>query len=118
MPPTQPYAAPPAQPYAAEPYAPEPYAPDATQPFSWDEFAATQSPPPAPLTVPFEQPTEAYTVQPWQPTSAPSPPAPGPAAPTSAIDSLFGDQQFQEYEDLGVLKTVQAPTAGDTHRGR
>ena len=102
-PPTEPYVAPPTEPYVSEP----------TKPLSWGEFAATQQadalPPPAP-----EQPTQAYTVQPWQPGAATSPSVPQPqsdepADPTSAIDSLFGDHKFQEYEEVGVLKTIQVP---------
>jgi hypothetical protein len=65
-------------------------------------------------------------VVPWQPTAAPSPTVPfgalaaaahpadaaDPAVPadsTSAIDSLFADQHFSEFEEVGVLKTLQAP---------
>jgi hypothetical protein len=97
---------PPTQPYVSEP----------TKPLSWNEFASTQQtdPPPAPV----EQPTEAYTVQPWQPAAATSPAAPvttpiseHPTESTSAIDSLFGDHQFQDYEEVGVLKTIQVPPA-------
>jgi hypothetical protein len=53
-------------------------------------------------------------VQPWQPTAAPfasqseQPPV-EPDDPTSAIDSLFGDHKFQDYEEVGVLKTIQVP---------
>jgi hypothetical protein len=82
---------------------------------SWTDFASTQSPPPSPSTS-VDQPTQAFTVPPWQPTSSE---ALAPSAhddyhdqlhpPTSAIDSLFGDHQFQEYEEVGVLKAVQAP---------
>jgi hypothetical protein len=104
-PPTEQYpshAAPPTPPPVSEP----------TKPLSWDEFAATQqaaTAPPAP-----EQPTEAYTVQPWQPAAATSPSFPlqhsdEPGEPTSAIDSLFGDHKFQDYEEVGVLKTIQVP---------
>jgi Septum formation len=107
-PPTKTYAAPPTQPYVPEP----------TKPLSWDEFASSQQrdvPAPDPL-APLEQPTEAYTVQPWLPASVTSPsvPQPGsadPADPTSAIDSLFGDHKFQDYEEVGVLKTLQVPPA-------
>lgn len=91
---------------------------------SWADFAATQAPSapapsaPTPAAAPstsVDQPTEAYTVAPWQPAQT------GAAAsavadyhdqhnePTSAIDSLFGDHQFQEYEEVGVLKGSQAP---------
>ncbi|HEY5230560.1 MAG TPA: septum formation family protein, partial [Galbitalea sp.] len=107
-PPTEPYVAPPTQPYVSEP----------TKPLSWDEFASTQQPL-VPGVPPAEQPTEAYTVQPWQPAAASSPVAPATAAlpaepgePTSAIDSLFGDHQFQDYEEVGVLQTIQvSPTS-------
>jgi hypothetical protein len=100
-PPAAPYVAPPTQPYVSEP----------TKPLSWDEFAATQqaaAAPPAP-----EQPTEAYTVHPWQPAvtspSFPQQDSDEPPEPTSAIDSLFGDHKFQDYEEVGVLKTIQVP---------
>jgi hypothetical protein len=126
-PPTQPYVpapTPPAPtPPAPTPPAPtspsptQPYVPEATKPLSWTEFASTQqqgTPPPT-ATNPLEQATEAYTVQPWQPALATSPAVlqhPGdPAAPTSAIDSLFGDHKFQDYEEVGVLKTLQVPPA-------
>jgi hypothetical protein len=63
--------------------------------------------------VPLDQPTEAYTVQPWQPAAtSPGQPEQRPADPldpTSAIDSLFGDHKFQDYEEVGVLKTIQVP---------
>jgi hypothetical protein len=104
-PPTEPYSAPPTQPYVAEP----------TKPLSWDQFASTQQAPTA-APPPVDQPTEAYTVQPWQPASVTSPAAPAttPIAdhssePTSAIDSLFGDHQFQDYEEVGVLGVIQVP---------
>ena len=127
-PPTVPPVHPPAQ---SSPPAPEaPAAPPPTQPFSarldqptqplsWDEFAATQS---APTSEWVGQPTEAYTVQPVeaytvQPTEAYTPPlwqqessssgAPE-DEPTSAIDSLFGDHQFQNYEEIGLLDTVKS----------
>jgi hypothetical protein len=112
---TQPPAAPPAVPSTPPPT--QPYVPEPTKPLSWNDFASTQqaAPPVAPAS-PAEQPTEAYTVQPWQPAAATSPVAPPttPIAdhssePTSAIDSLFGDHQFQDYEEVGVLKTIQVP---------
>jgi hypothetical protein len=80
-----------------------------------------------------EQPTEAYTVQPWMPAAAsplvqderaadhptellaghstdhPTEHTADPADPTSAIDSLFGDHKFQDYEEVGVLQTIQVP---------
>jgi hypothetical protein len=107
-PPTETYVAPPTQPYVPEP----------TKPLSWDEFASSQQQDVSahdPL-APLEQPTEAYTVQPWLPASPTSPPVPqpgsvDPADPTSAIDSLFGDHKFQDYEEVGVLKTLQVPPA-------
>jgi Septum formation len=111
-----PNAASPLQPSVAEP----------TKPLSWDEFASTQqAQQPAPATS-AEQPTEAYTVQPWQPAGVTSPAAPATiplsdhvtdptsdhsADPTSAIDSLFGDHQFQDYEEVGVLGAIQVPPA-------
>jgi Septum formation len=103
-PPTTPHVAPPTQLYVPEP----------TKPLSWGEFAATQEGAPAATPQAPEQPTEAYTVLPWQPAAATSPSFPEqssdePADPTSAIDSLFGDHKFQEYEEVGVLKTIQVP---------
>jgi len=109
-------------PDAAVPDATAPVANEPTRPLSWDEFAASQQAPtqpdhvePAHAAPIFEdQPTEAYTVQPWQPVASPTSatdPAPLPDEnhnPTSAIDSLFSDQQFQAYEEVGVLKTVQS----------
>lgn len=81
-----------------------------TQPLSWDDFAATQQ-------------TEPYTVQPWQPAPRPDAPtspfaedrADAPGDPTSALDSLFAEHQFQPYEEVGVLAAVQgsAPAVGD-----
>ncbi|MDQ1563882.1 MAG: hypothetical protein QOI14_833, partial [Actinomycetota bacterium] len=73
-----------------------------------------------------DQPTAAYTVQPWEPESTPmlttpafgasSPPpadpdvpAGGATGPTSAIDSLFADNKFEEYQELGVLQTISPP---------
>jgi hypothetical protein len=111
-PPTEPYLAPPTQPSVSEP----------TKPLSWNDFASTQqAAPAAPPPAPIEQPTEAYTVQPWQPAAATSPVAPAttpisdqPSDPTSAIDSLFGDHQFQDYEEVGVLKTIQIPPTPTT----
>jgi hypothetical protein len=86
-----------------------------------------------------DEPTAAFTVPPWEPATASAAPpaapqqpaAPQPTVafdasaveqprdPTSAIDSLFGDNQFQEYEDLGVLQTItpppSAPAGPETH---
>lgn len=93
------------------PSAPTP-ASEPTQPLSWSEFAATQAPE-APPSTPLDQPTQAFTVPAWQPTHTASTAhddyVDHSAAPTSAIDSLFGDHQFQEYEEVGVLKAVQTP---------
>jgi Septum formation len=96
-----------------------------TQPLSWDEFAATQQSPTPRASAPadegqptaVDQPTEQYTVQPWQPAPRPDPPtspfaedrADAPGDPTSALDSLFAEHQFQPYEEVGVLGAVQAP---------
>jgi hypothetical protein len=104
------------------PPATRPYVSEPTKPLSWNEFASTQDTAPAePPPRPVEQPTEAYTVQPWQPAGATSPDAPvtapisdHPTESTSAIDSLFGDHQFQDYEEVGVLKTIQVPPASTT----
>jgi hypothetical protein len=106
-----------------------------TEPLSWGEFAATQQQAPMPETDPLEQPTEAYTVLPWQPAAPVNYPAdagsPGATSDgsgdpayladadahvdkTSAIDSLFADQHFEEFEEVGVLKTIQVlPAAAD-----
>jgi hypothetical protein len=148
LPPTQPYSPPPAQvlpptqPYSPIPASPpptEPFDAAATRPMSWEEFAATQAlaaaqAPPAPQAPPaglpsYEEPTQAYTVQPWDPFGSPtSPPqapaaavpiapaAANPGAPTSAIDALFGETQFQEYEEAGVLQSIQAPATDGSVR--
>lgn len=90
-----------------------------TRPLSWDEFAATQQPlNPAPTPTFVDEPTQAFTVPPWEPTAPPpvypaGPVEPAPAheqlsEPTSALDSLFGDHQFQAYEEVGVLAAVQS----------
>jgi Septum formation len=104
LPPTEPYV-PPTGPSASEP----------TQPLSWDEFAATQQQPAPAAPAPVDQPTEAYTVQPWQPAAvtSPSAPAQNPTDPTSAIDSLFGEHKFQDYEEVGVLGAIQVPAAAE-----
>jgi hypothetical protein len=117
-----------------------PVAAEPTAPLNWNDFAATQqhgfqpAPPVQELRVqepptqdpptqdPLDQPTEAYTVLPWQPTvpysslaPAGPPAAPDESDPTSAIDALFGEQKFQDYEDVGVLKALQTlpPTADE-----
>jgi hypothetical protein len=132
----QPPATPAAPPVVPPPLVPptQPYVPEPTQPLSWDEFASTQQAQQTAPVAPAEQPTEAYTVQPWQPAAVSSPAAPvmtpqwdhpteatsvyptdptsdQPADPTSAIDSLFGDHQFQAYEEVGVLGAIQVPPA-------
>jgi Septum formation len=111
-PPAEPSVAPPTEPYVAPPT--EPYVSEPTQPLSWDEFASTQqqsTPPPTPTSA--EQPTEAYTVPAWMPAAtSPADPAQHPVDatdPTSAIDSLFGEHKFQEYDELGVRGTIQVP---------
>ena len=53
-------------------------------------------------------------MQPWHPAAVTSPahPEQDPAEaadPTSAIDSLFGDHRFEDYEEVGLLKTIQVP---------
>ena len=126
---------PPAVPPPAAAAAPTtPLVPDAgepTRPLSWDEFAATQAAPAATPSGYVDEPTQAYTVAPtqafevqptaayvappWQQTG--NPPESGfihggDQEPTSAIDSLFGDHQFQAYEEVGVLKTVQGVSTG------
>lgn len=113
-------ATPAAPPAPTAPYVPPVPASELTQPMSWTDFAATQAPASAPPAH-VDQPTEAYTVAPWQPTPTASTVAAAQAdyhdghnPPTSAIDSLFGDHQFQEYEDLGVLKAAQTPTGPGT----
>jgi hypothetical protein len=104
-----------------------------------------------------DQPTAAYTVQPWEPGAASADPlatqpisstelfgselfatpvfgastlppadpdldavAEQPAVqgdPTSALDSLFADNKFEEYEELGVLQTISPPpTSLDAHQ--
>jgi hypothetical protein len=115
--PVPPLVVPPTPSYETPTVAYTPVVDEPTRPLSWDEFAASQqavppaSAPQAPQAF-TDQPTEAYTVQPWQPAaSEPVAPVVDPASgaePTSAIDSLFGDHQFQAYEEVGVLKTVQS----------
>ncbi len=129
LPPTQAYSAPldlPTQPFSAPVDQPTQQfsasLDQPTQPLSWDEFAATQSASTSgwagqPTEAYTVQPTEAYTVQPVQPTEAYTPPLwqqESPSSleqdsqPASAIDSLFGDHQFQSYEEIGLLDTVKA----------
>jgi hypothetical protein len=104
----------------------EPFVSEPTRPLSWNEFGATQqqsttAPPPEPtlpLASALDQPTEAYTVQPWQPAASIAPllPVEHPGETNesaSAIDSLFGDHKFQEYEDVGVLQTLQPVAVSD-----
>jgi hypothetical protein len=43
------------------------------------------------------------------PPADPDAPAGGATGPTSAIDSLFADNKFEEYEELGVLQTISPP---------
>ena len=80
-------------------------------------------------------PAQAYTMPPWEPfverTTPVFPPTPGatiavsaPAAavprstsddPTSALDTLFAENQFEEYEEVGVKQAV-APLIGERDR--
>jgi hypothetical protein len=137
-PPTTPYVPPAPPPLVAPPLppvppsVPPPLPPNpadvptqaVTQPMSLDDLNAI-TPPPLAQQPSVDQPTEAYTVQPWDPfettpaesatPAAPTTPAapnpPTDAAPTSALDALFGESQFQEYEELGVLQTITPPTS-------
>jgi hypothetical protein len=64
------------------------------------------------------QPWQPATISPASPIAPPSPLLPDAhpvdtAQPTSAIDSLFGDHKFQEYEEVGVLQTIQVPPTED-----
>jgi hypothetical protein len=68
-----------------------------TQPMSWGELTEAA---PAPA-----EPTQAFGVPGWQ--DEPS----APSDPTSAIDSLFSDTKFQEYQEIGLLQTI-AEVAG------
>jgi hypothetical protein len=111
-----------------------------TQPMSWQDVAAVQRPAASaqpPKSADPEgyvgQATEAYVVQPWDPfEDAKLPAHAAPAAPvsatpaddlpsadsfagsddpTSALDSLFGENQFHEYEEIGVRQAI-APLVG------
>jgi hypothetical protein len=97
--PTAAFTVPPWEPATASAAPPVVQQPPVQQP------VAPQQQPPQP-TVP-QQP-----VIPLQPTVAfPKAETDEPRDPTSALDSLFGDNQFQEYEDLGVLQTITPPAA-------
>ncbi len=74
-------------------------------------------------TVPYvDQPTEQYTVQPWAPAGTAGAPVAlpqQPLEPASPLDALFGEHQFQEYEELGVIGSIQVPpTTGNPQSGR
>ncbi len=93
-----PPAAPPVVPPAAQPIAPweePPVAPFEGPPASWDvptQAVSRQEP----------EPTQAMSALPDEPTQAlvPAPlRPPGEAEPGSALDALFGDDRFREYED-------------------
>ena len=105
-----------------------------TPPAAWDPFATRSGPIAQPDSAADGPPTEAYTVPPWMPAPSPVPiepieqvgyvpPQPAfptaardPNDPTSAIDSLFGENKFQEYEEVGLLPIipgVAAPPSAD-----
>ena len=112
-----PAAAPPLMPpVATQPIAPweqPPVAPFETPPASWDlatQAVAQQEPEP--------EPTEAMPSMPDEPTQALAPAAlrpPGDPEPGSALDSLFGDESFREYDDSLGPDPSNAPFA---NRGR
>jgi hypothetical protein len=94
-----------------------------TQAMSWHDVPRVPSPPADLPTVPYAPPVDAPPV--WDPFEGvpPLPPVPAPAStseaphdPTSAIDSLFGDTQFREYEELSVLETITPPVADPAAR--
>lgn len=63
----------------------------------------------APVVVPPPPPPPAPT-EPlsWRDLAEITPREEPPQEPTSAIDSLFGESEFQEYEEIGLLATVAA----------
>jgi hypothetical protein len=138
-PPTQPLAAVDIPTQAIErPPAPAP----AEAPPVWDPFATQSGPIAQPPVSSVDLPTETYTVEPWMPAPPPAPaaepletvayvpPVPSipfqhaaqhpahadPHDPTSAIDSLFGDHQFQEYEEVGLLPIIPTTTGAADDR--
>ena len=122
-PPSEPAAtpepAPPAEP-PAEPPAPEQPAPAPTPAPSPAEPEATQlirhvEPPEEPQApAPDTFATDIFATDPPPPFDPPPPVDPAPAAdPDSAIDALFGETQFREYEP-GVLDPNESPFAART----
>lgn len=105
----QPPVAPPPlqQPPAAQPIAPweqPPVSPwdTPTQAVPWQEPGATQAMPAL-----GEEPTQALVPAPLRPPGEPEP-----AEPTSALDSLFGDDRFRDYQDGLGPDPSNAPFAG------
>jgi hypothetical protein len=90
--------------FTVQPWEPEAKstAPPATQPMSSAELFGTEM-----LTTPMftTPPFGASSLPPADPDAV----AERAAAPTSAIDSLFADNKFEEYEELGVLQTISPP---------
>jgi hypothetical protein len=92
-----------------------------TQPMSWQDVQDMNAPivPPAaapPVSVPMPTDTEAWDpfadAGPLTPPrgAVPATPPTEPRDPTSALDSLFGQSKFVEYEEVGLLQTIN-PTA-------
>ncbi|HEY4268713.1 MAG TPA: septum formation family protein [Galbitalea sp.] len=139
LPPTEAYTPPPlVRPTGGSHVAPPPAEASAsidapTQAMSLDEVADAQAADPA------DMPTQAYTPPKWEPfverttpVFPPTPAAPVAAAPawavapaaapserptsfddpTSALDTLFGEHKFEEYEEVGVLQAV-SPLIGE-----
>jgi hypothetical protein len=90
--------------YTVQPWDPEntSTASPATQPMSSAELFGTEM-----LTTPMLT-TPAFGAS-SPPPADPDAVAERAAAPTSAIDSLFADNKFAEYEELGVLQTISPP---------
>jgi hypothetical protein len=90
--------------FTVQPWEPEAKstAPPATQPMSSAELFGTEM-----LTTPMFT-TPAFGAS-SRPPADPDAVAGPPAGPTSAIDSLFADNKFEEYEELGVLQTISPP---------
>jgi hypothetical protein len=68
--------------------------------------------------LPVDQPTEAFAVLSWEPLAVPDPEAPAESGePTSAIDSLFAETRFQEYDEAGLIQAM-TPAANAAPAGR
>jgi hypothetical protein len=66
-----------------------------------------------------DQPTEAFAVPQWEPLAVPDPEAPVEhGEPTSAIDSLFAETKFQEYEEVGLIQAITPPLTNAEATGR